>query len=279
MNRQVITYQRLKELEHLLSERDKTILHSLNKCRYLSSGHIQRLHFNDRANKRSSSRLANRKLAKLQEYGLIHSLERRIGGINHGSDSTIRLLTDAGKTLLHIRSANYISRKRLYEPSPNFLKHTLEVAEVYVQITEFCRNHGLTHTKTDLEPACWHDYSVEGSRPVYLKPDLFAVIENDKYEYSCFLEIDLNTEAPCVVLNKCQRYIHYYQAVAEGGDSKVFPLVIWRVPDETRKKSLEQHIAKCSELQPKNIFTVVTPDELEGLLRKGTGATIKKEAV
>jgi len=283
MSKPHITYHRLKELElSLLSDRDKSILHSLNKCRYLTTNHIQRLHFKDSVNPCAAARVTRRNLARLSEYGLIHNLERQIGttrgNSRGGGGASVRLLSDAGKSLVHINNEAYIPRKRLYEPKSPFLKHALTVSEAYVQIIELCEKHGLNHIKTDFEPACWRGFTDENSRWVYLKPDLFTVVKNGKYEDRYFIEVDLGTEAPCIVLDKCRRYSYYYRLLAEQKDSDVFPLVVWQVPNVDRKARLQKHITKYSDLHHKNIFIVITPDEFEGLLRKGAGVAEAKGA-
>jgi hypothetical protein len=50
------------------------------------------------------------------------------------------------------------------------------------------------------------------------------------------------TSAPSRVLTKCRRYVDYYRTGAEQRQSGVFPLVVWVVPDEKRKNTLEQYI-------------------------------------
>jgi hypothetical protein len=46
--------------------------------------------------------------------------------------------------------------------------------------------------------------------------------------------------------------------------------VVWIVPDAARKSSIEMRI-KAEFLKLPNIFVVITPDELEPLVKKGAG--------
>jgi len=94
---------------------------------------------------------------------------------------------------------------------------------------------------------------------------MFAVTTDGEYEDHWFFEIDLNTEAPCRIAQKCEQYEEYYRSGAE----QVFPLVVWIVPDAKRQASIREQITQSKTLKHKNIFTVITPDELEGLVRKG----------
>ena len=122
--------------------------------------------------------------------------------------------------------------------------------------------------KNTFEPDCWRNHQEHG-RSAVLKPDLFAVTASGEYEDAWFIEMDLNTEAPCAVLEKCRRYVRYYKSGIEQKQSGVFPLVVWIVPSGARKKSLQQNIDECRELACKGLFLVITPDELEGLIQKG----------
>jgi hypothetical protein len=263
-----------KQLEHLqqtIGQRDKDVLRSLRKCRYMTTGQLQRLHFIDALSQRAALRAANRALAKLRDCGLITALPRRIGGARAGSGAYVWTLAEAGAKLLDMESYSSHPRKRFFDPSPVFLEHTLAVAETYLQLTDVCNRCGLELLKAEPEPDCWRVYKDERGKPTALKPDLFAVTATKDFEDHWFIEVDLATEAPSKVLAKCQRYAQYYRSGAEQKHSGVFPLVVWIVPSTSREASLQRYLADCKELKPKNIFTVLTPDELAGLIQKGCG--------
>jgi hypothetical protein len=88
----------------------------------------------------------------------------------------------------------------------------------------------------------------------------------DDYEDYWFFEIDLATKSPSRVLLKCQQYYHYYQSGAEQRNNGVFPLVVWIVLNKKREESLKYHIADEFGTRQRDIFLVITPDQLEGLI-------------
>ena len=124
-------------------------------------------------------------------------------------------------------------------------------------------------TEAQNEPYCWRPYNSAG-KVISLKPDLFAVTWCSLYEDRWFFEIDLATESPIKVIEKCHQYYKYYQSGLEQKQYGVFPLTVWIVPDVVRKSSIELRIKEEFSKRP-NIFAVITPDELETLVRQGAG--------
>jgi len=271
MRGKYLAKNRLEELDRLLSVREKAVLVSLHKCRYLITNQISRLHFNDSVSESAAIRATNRLMRKLLDYGLAEVLERRIGGVRSGSGSYIWTLTESGVNLLHINDKDYAPRKRFFEPSMNFLKHTMEVSEIFVQLTGICRKNNIDLLKTELEPECWRPYTGDDGKPATMKPDMFAVTINSGYEDSWFIEVDLNTESPSVVIDKCYRYINYCKSGIEQKNNGVFPLVVWLVYNVNRKNKLKQYIDECREIseQSKRVFTVIMPNEFESLIKQG----------
>jgi hypothetical protein len=259
--------KRLEELERTISERDYCILRSLQKCRYLTTGQITRLHFNNSTTHGAAIRAANRGLAKLKDYGLIGALTRRIGGVRAGSGSFVWALTPTGFKLLHLEQTDAIPRKQFREPTPYFLEHTLLVSETHLQLTEICGRHDMTLASVLLEPECWRWYQADGKK-LALKPDLFAATQANGYEDCWFIEIDRATETPARVLDKCDRYIHYLRSGAEQRKTGVFPYVVWIVPSKKRENAIRTHIAEAYVKGP-DIFITITPDEFETLIVGG----------
>ena len=212
MNR-LITQSQLEIIDRQLGERDKAILHSILLCRYIMSKQIQRLHFTDSVNQSAALRVTQRVLVRLKSCDLIEHLERRIGGVRSGSGSYVWALTDKGYRLLHLNEDNNRSRKRFYEPSPAFLEHTLAIAETYLQLIETCRNNKMELIKTEFEPKCWRGYTDIDSKPATLKPDLFAITASGDYEDFWFIEVDLSTEAPGKILDKCNASHNFQQSL------------------------------------------------------------------
>ena len=262
-----ITQNRLEEIAPEIDQRNRDVLSAVRHCRYITTKQIQRLYFTDAATPSAGLRAANRCLTRLKNLGLIGTLSRRIGGVRAGSGSLIWYLTQGGERLLRLSNSGPHTRKRFFEPSPHFLAHTLSVAECYVQLTEICDGRGLKLVDIELETDCWRSYSHKGKLTT-LRPDLFAVINCGDYEDRWFFEVDLKTEAPVTVIEKCRRYYQYYQSNLEQKLHGVFPLSVWIVPDEARKESIVAHIRAEFAKLPR-IFIVITPDELKKLIRQG----------
>jgi hypothetical protein len=127
--------------------------------------------------------------------------------------------------------------------------------------------------KAEVEPDCWRSYVGDSGAVVYLKPDLYIVTTADDYEDHWFFEIDLATESPSRIINKCQQYYRYYQSGTEQRNSGVFPLVVWIVLNTKRAESLRCHIADEFKERQTDIFMVITPDQLEKLINNGSVGT------
>lgn len=264
---QRLSHRRLLELDLSLSSRDRETLLAIQRHRYLMTGQVKRLLFIDAATDTAALRAASRCLKKLRELGLIDALSRRIGGVRAGSASLVWHLSHAGERLLRLHEHKPKPVRRAFEPSPYFLAHTLAVAEISIQLVEMCRGNGMELASLQPEPECWRSYSGRGVQ-LSLKPDLYAVTISGDYEDRWFFEVDLDTESPAKVLEKCQRYHQYYRSGLEQKESGVFPLTVWIVPDKTRKQHLLEHIRLAFDKQPR-LFAVITAGELEELILRG----------
>lgn len=259
----------LTKLEELLTARDRNVLETIRKYRFLTSSQVGKLFFADCSTKTSRTRNQNLLLQRLSGYGLIQPLERRIGGSGGGSTLQVWHLTEAGQRLLTLNDSDSMKRRRTLEPQPLFLEHTLAIAECAVQMTSLCRySADLNLVAIDAEPTCWRRYN-DGGSAVYLKPDLFTITTYQKYEDRWFIEMDLGSESPRQVVEKCNAYLRYYYAGIEQKDTGMFPLVVWIVKDASRKERLMEYIRDSIKAQPK-LFLVITPDELEKTLRGDT---------
>lgn len=264
---QRVSRKQLVEIDSRLGERDRQLLSAVQKYRYLTTGQIQRLLFTDAANSSAGLRAASRNLKKLNEFGLIDSLSRRIGGVRAGSGSLIWYITHAGERLLRLRDSRAYPVRRHFEPSAYFLAHTLAVAETAIQLIEICREHEPQIAALQLEPECWRVYSNAGAS-CSLKPDLYAATVSEEYEDRYFIEVDLDTESLAKIIEKCQKYHAYYHSGLEQEESEMFPLTVWIVPSATRKEKLIDHLRKVFDKQAK-LFAVITSDELEHLILEG----------
>ena len=261
-----ISKNRLEDISLELTDRDVEILRAFRRCRCLMTRQVQRLFFTDSVSPKAGLRTANRILARLKEFGVAGTLAQRLGGARAGSGSLVWYLTPVGDRLLRLRDNSPAVRKRFEEPSLYFLTHTLAVSECYVRLNEICDGENLKLGMVELEADCCRSYSRKGKQ-VTLRPDLFAITNGEKYEDHWFFEVDLKTETLVAIAKKCSRYHEYYKSGMEQKQHGVFPLTVWIVPDEKRKESLVSHIRAEFAKQSK-IFTVITPDELEPLIRQ-----------
>ena len=260
----------LFRIERQLTDRDKTVLESLKKFRFLLTAQLKRLHFYAPPNDTARATATTRTLRRLRDYGLIRSLERRVGGARSGSGSMIWHLTEAGYRLLQLHQPDEQSRTTVKEPSTQFLEHTLSVAECAVQMECICRpSEDLDVIRIETEPPCWRSFQENGKTTI-LKPDMFAVTRYDGYEDLWFIELDLGTESVAQVIDKCKVYRRYFFTEIEQEANDVFPLVVWIVPDEKRKEKLKTAILESIPREPK-MFLVITPDQLEKMLRQFIG--------
>lgn len=262
-----LSQKRLMELETVLGKRDKEVLLAIQRHRYLLTGQVQRLIFTDAATATAALRAASRCLKKLKDLGLACTLSRRIGGVRAGSGSLVWYISHAGERLLRLRDHKPAPVRRFFESSPYFLAHTLAVSEISLQLTELCREQDMVLSALQPEPECWRSYSEHGTH-LSLKPDLYAVTVSGEYEDRWFFEVDLDTESPAKVIEKCQRYHQYYRSGLEQKAAGVFPLTVWVVPDTGRRDRLTAAIRTAFDKQPR-LFAVITGDELAHLIKYG----------
>ena len=260
----------LVEIEKLLTARDHAVLQAIKKYRFLTSDQIGRLYLTDCSTKTSRTRNQNLLLQRLSGYGLIAPLARRVGGYGGGSTMQIWHLTEAGMRLLVLNDPGQPQRKRFTEPSTTFIEHTLAIAECAVQLICLCRgSEDLTLELVDTEPTCWRRYR-DGDKVNNLKPDLFAITGYDGYEDRWFIEMDLGSEPMTQILDKCNAYLRYYYTGIEQKATEMFPLVVWLVKDADRKEKMKSFLRENLKEQPK-MFLVITPDELEKMIRQFIG--------
>ena len=235
-----INEKQLVELLGRLSARDLNVLQTVRKYRFMTSDQVGRLFFQHCTTKTSQTRNQNLLLKRLNGHGLIKALERRIGGYGGGSGMQIWYLTTAGQRLLTLNEPDILKRKRVAEPSTMFIAHTLAITEMAVQMTTLCHNsHDLELIALDTEPTSWRRFN-DNAKAMMLKPDMFAILSYDHYEDRYFMEMDLSTESPRQVVDKCDQYLRYYYSGIEQRETGMFPFVVWVVKDESRKKKLKE---------------------------------------
>ncbi len=235
--RRRIGHRQLQQLQNQLSQRDTSVLRSLQRYRLLTVSQLQRLHFTEHASVNTANRVTRRVLNRLHHERLVGRLERRIGGIRAGSAGHIYTLTPLGHRLL-----GETTRKRWHEPNRYFVEHTLAISETAVNIMAGAEAGNYKPLNVAPEPTAWRHYT-DGLAPVVLKPDLYAEVANNDYELRWFVEIDRATESSTVVARKCEQYVDYWRSGTEQQRHGIFPKVLWIVPTNHR---LDQIHRICS---------------------------------
>ena len=259
----------LGKLELELNPKDREVLMTIRALTFMKTDQIMRLFFAEsHPNETAATNATRRTLNRLMRLGLVSHLRSQPSGLYYGGKSYIWYLTESGHSLLNM-SLMVESKKKYEEPSKYFLRHTIAVAECYVQLHTIVReDEELGLEKILVEPACWRSYEKNG-KGVSVRPDLYVVTKSGKYRDSWFIEMDLATETSEVILTKCQRYFDYYLTRKEQERYGIFPTVLYIVPDIKRKEKLIEIISDYSRLGKKRYSLVILPDELASLIKTG----------
>ncbi|GAA4536577.1 replication-relaxation family protein [Amycolatopsis samaneae] len=251
-----------------LSERDLSILQSLSAHRLLSTAQIRRLHFAEgHASLGAASGAVMRVLGRLEAKNLAVRLNRRIGGVRAGSSGITWQLGATGERLVRTRQGKKY-RRRFVEPGVTFATHTLATAELAVVLHELHRTDAIELVSVETEPSCWRSFAGPHGTPEWLKPDLFAITASGDYEDHWYLEADLATEHPTVVVRKAKSYQRYAATGAHQARHGIFPAVVWVVPDQARLRALQAALDTDKAIQP-GLFRVVPADEFGQLITSG----------
>ncbi|HEX3786123.1 MAG TPA: replication-relaxation family protein [Pseudonocardiaceae bacterium] len=252
-----------------LSERDIAVLESLRAYRLLTTNLIQRLHFGiGHASSGAALGATMRVLTRLESHGLVSRTGRRIGGVRSGSSGICWQLGSTGDRLLRTTHGQK-QRRRYIEPSPAFTAHTLAVAELAVSVHELQDRHVVEVLTIDTEPSCWRSFTGPHGTLEWLKPDLYVVTASGNYEDHWFIEADLATEHPPVVVRKAKVYQRYAASGAHQARHGIFPAVTWVVPDTARQGAIQAALAADRSIQPE-LFRVVTTDQFTALITSGS---------
>lgn len=245
-----------------LGERDWEILATVGRLRLASSTQLERLHFADLlATHRSRTR--RRVLARLADWRVLTTLERRIGGVRAGSAGLVFALDTAGQWLASLEAisgGDELSLRRPAEPSGRLAAHTLGVAELYVRLREAERRGGLTLAAFGTEPACWWPNGLGG----WLKPDAHLAVAHQDVTDHWWLEQDQATQSLPTIRRKLTAYLDFVRRglIGPGG---VVPRVLISVPTEARRTAVQRLI---EELPPpgSELLRAATHGDTAGLI-------------
>lgn len=224
-----ISRRRLNDIEGRLSERDRAVLSSVERYRFLTARHIEILHFAEHATAESGARTCRRVLARLRSQRILGVLNRRIGGVRAGSEGLVYFVDAAGERIQRNQESSR-RRRRFDEPSSRFLDHTLAIADVAVGIIGAATEAGTEVVKLAPEGGARRHYTDRLGASQVLRPDLYvelAAHPGDQDVEAFFVEVDLGHESLPTVLGKCQLYEEYRETGIEQREFGGFPRVVW----------------------------------------------------
>jgi hypothetical protein len=247
-------------LAESLTDREWSILATINRLRLATGLQLERLHFADLTGK-SRSVVRWRVLKRLVDAQALMPLARRVGGSLRGSAQLTYALDTVGERLLRLRRNLSQAKERIRRPGPigeRFVAHTLAASELYVQLVERSRAESLTLDDFQAEPAAWWPNGAGG----WMKPDAYLSVSAGEFTDHWWVEVDLATEAVPTLRGKFLAYIDF-AALGQLGPGDVVPRVLVTVPTPERRDVMVSVIAKLPA-PADELFAVVLHDEAVG---------------
>ncbi|MGO9760453.1 MAG: replication-relaxation family protein [Solirubrobacteraceae bacterium] len=207
------------------------------------------------------ARAGRRTLKRLTDWRVLQVLPRHIAGMR-GSAGSVYYTGRAGVRLLAARG---IHGPRVEIPGTLHLAHTLATTELALRLREADRDGLLELIEVQQEPVCWRRYPAGMGAQKVLKPDLFIRIGAGSQEDRWMAEVDLGSESGRTIARKLALYAQHYRSGREQHQHRVYPRVLWLVPDERRERQIRDVLAR----QPtgtQRLFTVCRFDDTIGLL-------------
>lgn len=207
-----------------LSPRDAAVVELVGRFRLLAAEQIKELLF---FGQRSKTPL-DRALKRLTDAGYLARLGRMVGGFGGGSGQYVYQLGRVGWRQLG-KGGGYRSLRAIDH-------HALTIADCFVILKRLERGGELTVIRYYADPV-----SRRTIGDILLTPDAYAEIgvSATRQKYAFWLEIDRDTENADIIRGKCSRYWRAYQV----WDGEVFPYIVFVVPDERRRRELDQVIS------------------------------------
>jgi len=245
---QRVTWPAVERLAPRLAPRDWSILEKVRDAGILTGSQLTRLCFAD-LSPSTQDRTRRRVMARLHQLHAVTRLDRVIGGVRAGSSGWVYRLGPAGQRLLQLRAGQRGDHRirKAWTPGTLFLQHALDVAELYVQLSE-ASSPAVRLTTFQTEPACWWRDGLGG----HLKPDALTVLSTAAYDELVWLEVDRGTESLPTLRRKLLSYQSFVQR-GQLGPSGVLPHVVISTPNDQRHREVA---ALVHQLPDTNIFTV-----------------------
>lgn len=200
--------------------RDLAVLRRVAEFRQLSSSHIYALAFHDR-----SGTVLDRCLLRLVRMGLLRRIGRMPSDmVKGGAGAFVYQLGSKGWALLDLSG-------RWRAQALNH--HTLDVATAYMSLVQAERDGRLRIRHYQREVAVGR-----------AQADLEVVLDlPDDGRLHSFVELDRDRQRPTVIQGKLNAYIEAWCA-HKGAQ---FPRVLFLVPDELRKRQIENEVSRLPE--------------------------------
>jgi len=225
-----ITRARLRLLADELPDRYTMPVLHLSRARALSGGQLDRLLQQPGTAPRTAERARQRAMTHLCHLGLAATLERRIGGVRAGSAGYVHVLTPAGHKLAALLTGQQPPQRIRHSRAPGrtFIAHALDIAEIYVQLTEKSRSGGFRVAAFVTESASWWHAS-----GVVLRPDAYTRLATPTHRDCWWLEIDRDTESAPRLRGKFRDYLDHANYGGTGPDGAL-PRVLVTAPTPIR---------------------------------------------
>ncbi len=256
-----ISPARLRQLAAELPDHYTVPLLHLSRARILTGRQLDRLLQHPDIPGRADERARQRAMAHLCHLGLAATLDRRIGGMRAGSAGYVHVLTPAGHKLAALLTGQQPARRIRHSRAPGtaFIAHALDIAEIYVQLTEKSRSEDFRVAAFITEPDSW--WRQHG---VFLRPDAYTRLATSTHRDCWWLEIDRDTESAPRLREKFRDYLDHADNGGTGPDG-VLPRVLITAPNEKRADTVNGAIAAVSKLDTA-MFTVTTRQQAADML-------------
>lgn len=219
-----------------LGGRDWAIIATVNRLRLVRSTQLERLHFPDLPSSHRS-RTRRKVLARLVNWRVLLTLERRVGGVRAGSAGLVYALDTAGQWLAGLDSrsrGDELALRRPEQPSARLLAHTLAVAELYVGLRERERRGELGLAEFVAEPASWTPNGVGG----WLKPDAYLAVATPDVVDHWWVEQDQATESLPTIKRRLTAYLDFVRR-GQRGPNGIVPRVLVVTPTDARRAAIQ----------------------------------------
>ena len=226
-----------------LSARDADVVRLVGWLGQASSAHLRVQLFTG-----LSDTTFDRSASRLLAARYLHRVGRRSTGVSIGASPIVYQLGVKGWAFCNMPGA--------YQRSTAVNEHSLGVADVFVALSEA---HRAGHIELDSEKQFLLEYEVGAVRA-----DVWAefAIPSRGGSVAYYLEIDLGSERPIRIEEKCAGY---WQAYTTSPDD-YWPYVVFVVPDERRKREVERVLRSLPSEQQELFRVFLFAELVDGLL-------------